>query len=507
MRWSFGTAAALAALVAVGALWFTFAPAAVGGSADYAVVTGTSMEPLLARGDLAVLHVRRQYRAGDVVAYRNVQLGRVVLHRIVAVRNGRYLFKGDNNDFVDAPHATRAELIGSLWFRIPKAGRAAAWLHRPLHAAVAGGLLALVLLLPGFGAPARRRRRPRAPATGTTPIRTAVVYVAALVTAALGLLALVAWTRPVTHAVTVPGAYTSSGAFSYRAQAAPGTVYPSGTIADGGPVFVRLVHRLRLSFAFRFASPLAHETAGTARVLTFLTSSLGWKRVVTPATPTPFHGDTSHVTTTLDLVALERATADYLKATGVPSDTFSVVVRPQLQIRASVAGQQVDQTFAPPLTFSLDPYSLRLQQPAPPATAGALTPDPLRPMLTGALTERRPTTLGLAGFSAPVASVRDVTGLGAAVAALLALLAGVLLGERRRLLRRHRGLIVSVSVRPAGDAVDVGSFEALAGLAERDRCIILDDGDAFFVRAGDALYRYRLERRADKALEVATQLA
>jgi len=502
VRWSLRTAAALAALAAVGALWFAFAPAAVDGSVDYAVVTGSSMQPLLEHGDLAVLRVRQHYRVGAVVAYHNTQLGRVVLHRIIAERAGRYLFKGDNNSFADTPEATRGELIGQLWFRIPKAGSALVWLHRPKQAAAAGGLLALLLFLPGMGAPARCRRptkpRQRTRATGA---RRSPAGIAALASALFALLALYAWTHASVQTISLPGAYTSTGAFSYGAQAPSGAVYPSGTIAAGEPVFARLVHRLQLSFTYRFRSRLAHDTAGTARLVTVLTSSLGWRRVLAAEQPRRFHGDTVRLRATLDLPGLERATETYLRTTGVPSDTFAVTVQPRVQLHGRVGGHELAESFSPALTFSLDPYSLRVQQPPPPPTPGTPAPNPLQPTATGTLTRTVPAELAAFGQRARIATLRRIASLAAAGAAILALLAATI-----RLPRRRRGPVVAIGIRPAGEPVDVGSFEELRACADAEQRVVLDDGQAFYVNGRSTLYRYRPPQGEEPTAELTPSL-
>src|SRR5205823_5564334 len=47
---------ALIALVAVAGLWYVLAPGKLGGSHEYAVIDGTSMNPKLHAGDLVLLH-------------------------------------------------------------------------------------------------------------------------------------------------------------------------------------------------------------------------------------------------------------------------------------------------------------------------------------------------------------------------------------------------------------------------------------------------------------------
>src|SRR5438067_5134735 len=137
---------ALIALVAVGLLWEELAPVKLGGSHEYAVVDGISMNPRLHAGDLVLLHPSSHYEVGDVVAYHNLQLGRLVLHRIVGKTSDRYVFKGDNNSFLDAYHPTQAQLVGGLWIHVPKVGGFFTWLHAPHHAGIAVALPALLML-------------------------------------------------------------------------------------------------------------------------------------------------------------------------------------------------------------------------------------------------------------------------------------------------------------------------------------------------------------------------
>ena len=82
-------ASAALGLVVVATLWSLFAPTALGGPADYVVTAGTSMEPRFHTGDLAIVRSAREYRVGDIVAYRSRALNTIVLHRIIAKVGGR----------------------------------------------------------------------------------------------------------------------------------------------------------------------------------------------------------------------------------------------------------------------------------------------------------------------------------------------------------------------------------------------------------------------------------
>ena len=105
--------------------------------------------------DLVALRPQHTYRVGDVVGYRSTLIHRVVLHRIIAIHDGRYVFKGDNNSFTDPDRPTRSQLVGRLWLHVPSAGRLILQLHRPT---VAAGLAIVLVLAAGLGGGTKRRR-------------------------------------------------------------------------------------------------------------------------------------------------------------------------------------------------------------------------------------------------------------------------------------------------------------------------------------------------------------
>ena len=100
-----------------------FWPANLGGHTTFVSTHGTSMEPRFHSGDLAIVQPSSHYRVGMIAAYKSATLhGTVVLHRIVAVNQGRFTFKGDNNNFTDPDHPSAAALVGALRARVPHGG-------------------------------------------------------------------------------------------------------------------------------------------------------------------------------------------------------------------------------------------------------------------------------------------------------------------------------------------------------------------------------------------------
>lgn len=137
--------------------WVLLAPPTLGGRNTYVVTSGVSMLPHFHAGDLVILRRESTYRVGEVAAYQNHELGVVVMHRIVAIRDGRYVFKGDNNDFIDSYEPTKSQIVGAEWVHLPRIGRLLTGLRIPGVAAVF--LILLWILSFGRTRVSRRRRR------------------------------------------------------------------------------------------------------------------------------------------------------------------------------------------------------------------------------------------------------------------------------------------------------------------------------------------------------------
>ncbi|MEO7427825.1 MAG: signal peptidase I, partial [Acidimicrobiales bacterium] len=123
--------------------WLALAPAPLGGSSTYVTTYGTSMEPTLHRGDLAVVRPQASYRVGDVVAYNSASLHRVVLHRIIGRDGDRFVFKGDNNTWTDADHPRLGALVGKMEMRLPGVGTQVQRAASPPGIAVLAGIVVL----------------------------------------------------------------------------------------------------------------------------------------------------------------------------------------------------------------------------------------------------------------------------------------------------------------------------------------------------------------------------
>jgi signal peptidase I len=514
-------------LIVLGCVWFYFAPTPLGGSTSYVVTHGISMEPLFHTGDLAIVRSKPSYHVGEIVAYNNKMLHVVALHRIVGREGDRFLFKGDNNNFIDTEHPRANQLIGALWIHIHGGGTVLQSFSSPARA---GLLIAIGMLLLTGGVFARRRRRrgrerhaaisvPRAPRTlplDPSGPAVAILAIGAVVLLPFLALTLLAFSRAPTtrRAAKIP--YTQSGTMSYSAGTEPDAVYPEGVARTGEPLFTQLVNDVNLRFHYKFATTAKHSLAGTGSFQLLLSASDGWHRTLQVGSPTHFKGDRATIASTLDLGSL-LALARSVEATTHVDSGYMFAVVPTITINGNVETVPVHATFAPAIQFLVNSDEISLQGAesrssllggSTSRTAGQLTPS-ASGAATGEQSQPRGLALGPWHLSVSAARTLALSAVGIILAAMLAALALIrpilaLMASRRRdeatsILARYRGLIVSVarmSPLPGVAVIDVADMDALARIAEHyERSILHEttaDGDAFWVADESGQFRYTI---------------
>jgi signal peptidase I len=512
-------------LIVLGCVWFYFAPTPLGGSTSYVVTHGISMEPLFHTGDLAIVRSKPTYHVGEIVAYHNKMLHVVALHRIIGREGERYIFKGDNNDFIDPEHPRASQLIGALWMHIPGGGTRLQSFSSPARA---GLLIALGMLLLTGGVFARRHQRrrrdrragiatPHAPRTvplSPSEPAVAILAIGILVLLPFLVLALLAFSRaPSTRrAVQIP--YTQRGTLSYSANMAPNPVYPGGVARTGEPLFTQLVNDVNLRFDYRFATKARHSITGKGSFQLLMIASDGWHRTLSLGSPTYFKGDHATITSTLDLNSLLVLTRNIEATTHVDSG-YSFSVMPTVVTSGNVSSMPVHATFSPTIQFSIDSDEVNLEG-GESLTSGrnkltGASSSPLMPSASGSAIgeQSTPRTLSLGPWHVSVSAARTLalSAIGIILAALLAMLALIrpiltLIAPRHAdetatILARYGGLIIPVShvtQSPGTSVIDVADMEALVRIAEHyDRSILHETGEggeAFWVSDESGQFRY-----------------
>lgn len=509
-------------MILAGTAWFYLAPPLLGGSTSYVVTHGVSMEPRFKTGDLALVTPSPRYKVGDVVAYHSSLLHIVVLHRIYAIHDGHYTFKGDNNDFLDPAHPTRSALIGKLWLHFPHGGVFLTSLHTPITAGVLIGVIGMLLLTGSAtkrGRRDRRRRRAAGPRPhGAPPViadrnpavarainRSAWLGTAGTIGAAavvfLGVV-LLAFTRPVDRPTTHQIPYTQNATFDYQATVRPGPVYPSGHVSTGDPIFLQLVHRLGIGFHYRLTGAGASAVHGTDQIVLKLTGPTGWSRTI-PVTPARhFSGDHVSAHVSLDLSSLQVMLDQISTQTGISPSGYMIAVAPKVHVHGLLAGQPLITSFTPSLSFGLQPLQLQPGGGSTGSATSGFAPSQRGSIATAALTGNDLTVLGL---SVPITTLRVFAPIGflLALAGTLALMLVVarspVFGEPARIQSKYGHMIVPISAGTdlGWPAIDVSSIKALARLAEASGQLILHnhdgDLDTYLVNDEGSVYRYQVQ--------------
>ena len=90
---------------------------------------------------------------------------------IVGRRGSRFVFKGDNNNFLDPEQPRAGQLIGTEWVVVPRLGGMLERLRSPRDAAIVAGLAVLLIVGTGAGPGVRRGDAQPAESRGLPPRR------------------------------------------------------------------------------------------------------------------------------------------------------------------------------------------------------------------------------------------------------------------------------------------------------------------------------------------------
>jgi signal peptidase I len=502
-------------VVLMGGVWLTFAPTVAGGRSAYVIVAGASMEPTLRRGDLVIARQSAGYQIGDIVTYLHPTVGPVI-HRVIAVENGTYTLQGDANTWTDSYHPADDEVLGEAWIHLPRVGSLLTWLRLP----PVMGVLALVIsvLVVSMVWPRRNDVKPDRENAGrfeawlsswaesASTLQFAVFFLGLLVL--LGaLLAIPAWSRPLTRAAERVFPYTQAGSFSYTARV-PEAIYGAQSLQTGQPAYLKLTQRIDFTFEYQFASDSPHALTGSAGLAAEVSDINGWKRGLVLQAPEAFEGDTVVVEGTLDLNVFNGYLQDLEEQTGVTRPYYTLTVGPIIEVNGTLAGLPLAERYSPPLTFLMDSLQLQLA----PQDPTDLDADPLRPEQDAALesTAPAPNRITILGASLTVEAARWTSGVALGLGILgLAFLAW---GYRRMLQRNplaaiqlrygaHLVAMGSGAFELGGATVELASLDDLARVAEKHGRLIFwvvqDGGYDFFVNTGEGLYSFRQAGRAE----------
>ncbi|MGA3221656.1 MAG: signal peptidase I, partial [Acidimicrobiales bacterium] len=505
-----------------------------GGDAIYVATSGISMEPRFHTGDLAILRPASSYDIGEIVGYRSPHIG-IVLHRIIGEKDGDFLMKGDNNNFVDEYHPAPSDVVGKLWLHVPKVGRL---VNSPRKREVSAGVVAAALAgMVAVPEARKRRRRPKGADRGRSSgshtkgflplsrrpggggammgvlglpgqVAASIISVVALAALVLGAFS---FTRPTTAVVTEHLFYRQSGTWSYSA-AAKGDVYPNGVATIGQPIFLKVAPVVKVAFVYKFASALPVSLTGRARLTAVLTSSNGWSQTLPVGPKTSFSGTSVQLAGTLDLPAIERLLASITAQIGQTGAgaSYTLALEPAVHVSGLLGGSfLLRQGFNPSLSFTLEYNEAQLSN-----ASGSSGTALVQPSAAGFVSVPRTTSahMSFLGLHPSVAVSREVAAWALAASVLAFLGVAVLLrkasraAETKRIDARYGSIMVGVE-RPEGlggaGSVRVVNIEDLVKIAEHQGRMILhsawESGQDYFLHDQSLTYiysvRYQPSRR------------
>lgn len=502
--------APVVAAVAVVA-FLAIAPTSIGGTATWITTTGTSMEPGIRTGDLVVTRPAGEYRPGDVVAYRSDALhGSVVLHRVVGESPRGLQTRGDANSWTDPDPPRPAQVMGRMWLHVPGGGRVLAHFTNPVVVVLL--LLGLAGLAGGGAAAARRRRERGATAPAVTrrsspssspvlpaPLARGKEWATAVAVVSAGV-AVFAYAQPLTTPTSSGRELRHTAELDYTAAAQAPGVYAAGVVRTGDPVLLAIAPSIRTSMTYELRADTSDVT-GTVRAVARLRATNGWQRAVRLTAAESFSGPSVEHRARVDLAGLRTVVERAERVAGTAFGGVTVDLVHQVEVRGTVDGGVVDDTYRPALSFTLDGTQAVLTTPV---TAGAGAPRVVRLADTRSTsaTGAEPNLISLLGLDVPVATARLLaTVLAVLGGALALLLAGRARGARGSVPRERLVTVTNVDVggRPVVDVPDLPSVVALAQL--HDTALLhtsRPEAELYHVVAGGVLYRYARPQEAGR---------
>ncbi len=405
-------------LVATAAAWITFAPVGFGGQAAYVIVTGSSMEPVLSRGDLAVLRAGDSYQIGEVVTYRDPRYGPVI-HRIIDQQGERFLLKGDNNHWTDSHQPTRDEIIGKLWLRLPGVGGYVRRLQSPVGVAALAAILGLLIV-----STIRMDRQTRSTSNPEPASRRQaaadILLLGLMLAAACIVLGLAAFRQPLRTRATEQVPYRHSGVFTYSAPA-PDGIYDTDAVTTGDPVFIALTDEVTFQFDYRFTSEAPAGLSTTYGLLARLTdTNSGWTRTLELQPDRTFAGSAITASGVLDLDEVTGLIAQLETRTGIQRGQYTLSIIAPVHVEGWLGGDLLSDDFEPQIDFLLDDQQMALV--TDPGEEGS----PVQPAADRFLAREVtvPATLTILGQQVPVGTARWLSA-GGLIVALIMVTAGV----------------------------------------------------------------------------------
>ena len=494
-------------VAALAGIWLAFAPTKIGGNASYVIINGNSMEPDFHRGDLVIIRSATTYNIGDIVTYWDDTLPAYVIHRIIDVKQERFVLQGDNNSWIDNTRPSTEDILGKLWVHIPRLGKFLEWMRAPLQFALIVALFGGILLTSKKNNSGGARKKP-ATASSTPQYLEVSVYIAAAIFLTFLGFFIYALSRPTLISASAPP-YQQEAHFSYSADSIPG-VYDGATIRSGEPVFPNHTCLLNIDFSYFISGTQLQGVSGSHQLYAHvLDEKSGWKRTIPLNQGGTFNGNAFASTGALDLCQVELLVASMEEQTGMRASNYKLEIIAPVLVSGFVSGTNITDSFIPTLTFRFDKVHFYLENSDKSDAAFTFKKSGAS---NGAISQQTNymTLLGLK-FSVESVRILSIIGLLSSICifGVIAVYVYTLVKEDPEYLLRlkYSNLLVEVqgtTFEPTPPVIDVDSMETLAKLAENHNAMILHIAHPFLndylVQTTQSTYRYSVNRKGQPAL-------
>ena len=120
-------------LVALIVLLLAVSVLPITGNIKFLIVQSGSMEPTIKTGSVVLVKPKDTYNLGDIITFGTISKTQApTTHRIIEIKDNKYITKGDANNGPDLREIKKTEVIGKMIVSIPYIGYAVSAAKRPI---------------------------------------------------------------------------------------------------------------------------------------------------------------------------------------------------------------------------------------------------------------------------------------------------------------------------------------------------------------------------------------
>lgn len=349
--------------------WVCFAPANIGGNTTYAILRGNSMYSEFKQGDLVLVHTKSSYEVGDIVLYKNPDIGSV-FHRIIGIDGNKFFLKGDKNSWVDSFQPTAQDIYGSLWIHLSYVGYFLKYFRSPT---IFSFIITFSCLFIGqvFSSDQNkvslnvRLKKKNASFLDKSRISkmtyklTDWLYFFLVLLLCAIILSFVSFSKPIEQTISDDIVYTKKGNFEYFA-ITPDDIYKEGYLESGDTVFRLLTDSLNIVFLFQLEANNPTQMNGTFQLFAEISDANGWTYPIELNPAVNFTGTKYTATSILELNQIQEIIDNFEKQTGENYSTYYLNIKPEIHLNGVIAQRTFEDDFSPSLTFAIDELSMKL---------------------------------------------------------------------------------------------------------------------------------------------------